>query len=126
MLGETRSGVENGRRRFPVFTPPLTSDVETQLDFDPAIHVPDGVAALVRTRDASEGHVAWADADPTLVALPGHARAGEQHQSRPVGGKEDLKRSQTPFNLITILVLECLVGLHGNGPVLQGDGRIHP
>lgn len=66
----------------------LTSDVEAQFDFDFAVRVHDSVAALVRARDAFEGDVAPADTDSTLVALPGQVCAGEQHQTGPVGGKE--------------------------------------
>lgn len=87
LFGEIGSGVEDGKMRCLVFICPLTSDFETQFIFDLAVHVPDGVAALVRACDGTEGHVAFADTDSTLVALPGHPCAGEQHQSRPVGGK---------------------------------------
>lgn len=64
---------------------PLTSDVETQFILDFAVLVPDGVAALVRTRDDTEGHMTFADADPALVAAPGQPRGGKQYQSRPGG-----------------------------------------
>lgn len=87
LLGEIRSGVENRKMRCLVFICPLTSDVETQFIFDIAGRVPDSVAALVRTCDTPEGHVAFADTDSTLVALPGQPCGGEQHQSRPAGGK---------------------------------------
>lgn len=103
-----RSGVGNRKRRCLVFICLLTSNVEAQFIFDLAVLVPDGVAALVRTCYGIEGHVAFADTDSTLVALPGHPCAGEQHQSRPVegnggpfgvGGDVRLKDSETPVRL---------------------------
>lgn len=54
----------------------LTSDVETQFDFDFAVRVPDSVAALVCACDGFEGDMASADTDSTLVAIPGHVCAG--------------------------------------------------
>lgn len=65
----------------------LTSDVETLLPLDVAFSVSDGVAPFVCTRDRPEGDVALVDAHSTLVAVPGHPCAGEQHQSRSVAGE---------------------------------------
>lgn len=65
----------------------LTSDIETHFLLDITVAIPDSVAAFVCTCDSTEGDMALVDADSTLVALPGHHRPGQQHQSRSAGGK---------------------------------------
>ena len=66
---------------------PLTPDFETHFLQDGTFGVSDRVASLVCARDSTETDVALVDDDPTLVAVPGHARTGQQHQSWSAGGE---------------------------------------
>lgn len=70
-----------------VFMCPLTLDVETHFPLDNTVGIPDSVASLICTGDGAEGDVALVDADPVQVALPGQARAGQQHLRRSAGEK---------------------------------------
>lgn len=74
-------------KKYMILICALTSDIETHFPLDTTFGIPDCVAAFVCACDSTEGDVTLVDADSTLVAIPGHPRPGQQHQSRSAGGK---------------------------------------